>query len=190
MSDRDRAYLHLDLYRCPDNRRKVAVVLNDYELQAEGGGRGVTTTLPYTIEEIARGTVGEIGDRLIEAAPRCSFAMWEEPEFGGLGNLVAYTPRLGRFNGECTDGGCVVLDWGRVHSILADLPSLLVKSGVRDPYRSDDYLTGLALIQAALDVAYGQPWITDCHYASETASRNVAWDTILAEVRRREAEDG
>jgi hypothetical protein len=117
--------------------------------------------------------------------------MWEEPEFGGLGDLVAYTPRLGRFNGECTDGGCVVLDRARVHAILADLPAPLAKLGVRSPHRPDHYLTGLALIQATLDVAYGHPWITDCRYAAggQVTPRNVAWDTVLAEVRRREAAD-
>ena len=129
MSDRDRAYLHLDLYRCPDNRRKVAVVLNDYELQAEGGGRGVH----YHSAVHDRGDRAGHGRRDRRQAHRGRAPLlvghMKEPEFGGLGNLVAYTPRLGRFNGKCTDGGCVVLDWGRVHSILADLPGPLVTPG-------------------------------------------------------------
>jgi hypothetical protein len=192
MSDRDRGYLHLDLYRCPGNRREAARVLAGYELTAEGGRRGITTTEAYTNEEIAPGAATEIGGRLIEAAPRCSFVMWEEPEFGGLGDLVAYTPRLGRFDGECTEGGCVMLDWDRVHSILAGLPPSLARAGVREPYRAEHYLTGTALIQATLDVAFAQPWITDWQYASggEATPRNVAWETILAEVRRRERQDG
>jgi hypothetical protein len=84
----DRTSAQLKVYSCPTKKRLVAQIVGEY-LGHGGGYEGPDASEPneidtgeqYTDHEARLGTLAEIADRLIDAAPRCSFIGWEDPKY-------------------------------------------------------------------------------------------------------------
>lgn len=81
---------------------------------------GLCTTEAYTAHEMSLGTADEIAAKLIEAAPGCSFDLWEDPYAQYLGDHRAYTPELGLFTSECTANGEPVYERSEIQKMIAE----------------------------------------------------------------------
>jgi hypothetical protein len=106
----DRSYMQISIYDCPTKQRQVGELLAGYVSLDGEDPRQVAVGEQYTVEEISLGSLKELAGSLTELAPRCSFTGWQDPFGQDLGDRVAYCPRWGRFDGECTGSGDVVLD--------------------------------------------------------------------------------
>jgi len=64
----------------------------------------------YSNWDISLGSADHYASWLVDAAPGCSFVIWEDPKYEYLGSLFAYTPELGMFSAECDADGTPVTD--------------------------------------------------------------------------------
>jgi hypothetical protein len=107
----DRTSMQVYVYDCPEDQRAgvLAILTEDYQLDGEWGAAGrevfLRLDIPYTADEISVGSADQIAAELIEAAPGCSFALWEDPKYQWLGSVNVYTPALGLFSAECDANG-------------------------------------------------------------------------------------
>jgi hypothetical protein len=165
----DRSYMTVIVHDCPTKKRKVAELLAEYGLAPNTWDDDTKTFLPvpeeieagvqYTVEETSLGSATELAGRLIALAPHCSFQARQEPHYTCLGDLVCYTPKLGRFDGEIDHDGTVV----KGHQETASLVAEGVKTYIRDAGRGDLgrlFYAPQEAIEAVMDVAFGKPWLT------------------------------
>ena len=153
----DRSYMTVIVDDCPTKKRKVAELLAEYELTPNMWDDDAKTFLPvpeeievgeqYTVEEISIGSATELAGRLIELAPRCSFWARQEPHYTCSGDLVCYTPKLGRFDGEVDNDGTVIKGRNEIARLLDEAEEL----GIGGTWGQ----------RAVLDVAFGVPWLRE-----------------------------
>jgi hypothetical protein len=159
----DTTYMQVTVYDCPTRRREVAEVLAGY-VNCDTGE--VEPAKQYTAERSSIGNMGRMAGDLIAAAPRCSFIGWEDPAMSGdgpvLGELVAYCPRYGRLDGECTGSGDVVLD-------ARQIGALLDQAGQR----------GWLDAREIIEVACGNPWEQDTAGVKAPKAKRQAWLAII-----------
>ena len=79
---------------------------------------GVDLETGYTAYEASCGTADEVSEALIAAAPGCSFVLWENPSYQWLGTVVARTPELGYFSGDCDADGTPVFDRDQIIEMI------------------------------------------------------------------------
>ena len=182
----DRSYMTVIVDDCPTKKRKVAELLAEYELTPSMWDDDARTFLPvpeevevgeqYTVEEISLGSATELAGRLIELAPRCSFWARQEPHYTGSGDLVCYTPKLGRFDGAIDNDGTVV----KGHHEVAGLVDEGVKTYIRDAGRGELdrlFFAPQEAIEAVMDVAFGKPWLTSG--ADVTEAQRKRWLSVI-----------
>jgi hypothetical protein len=81
---------------------------------------------PYTLSEAPYRALEDVVAELREAAPGVSFMAWSDPDSEGLGELIAFTPALGEYTGECDSSGDPVVtrsdvkEWARKGTPAAD----------------------------------------------------------------------
>jgi hypothetical protein len=159
----DTTYLQVTVYDCPTRRREAAEVLAGY-VNCDTGE--VEPGEQYTAEQTSLGSMGRMAGDLIAAAPRCSFIGWEDPAMSGdgplLGELVAYCPRYGRIDGECTGAGGVVLD-------ARQIGALLDQAGQR----------GWLDVREVIEVACGIPQEQDMAGVKVPKAQRQAWLAII-----------
>lgn len=139
------------VYDCPPEEQPAAAeILSPFtiswgEFDAPEDGT-VNISELYTESEGGLTDRGSIAARLIAAAPGASFYSWQGPwpgaegDAAGSGAVTAYTPRLGRYDGN----GRPVLYLGQVRRILRDHP------GAAD-----------AELEVAFAQEMGEAWRTD-----------------------------
>lgn len=204
----DRSYLQVTVYDCPSRRRQVAELLAQYVTYQgdllsgeEPDPDEVVVGEQYTTEEISLGSMTELAGGLISAAPRCSFLGWQDPYGGDTGDLVAYSPKWGRFDAECTSGGAVLLGPDGVQRLAADAAAQgyldrdsvlrLNSEGMNQRDRAAwEAVPGLA---EAIEVASGIPWLQDAAGTPVPRPRQLAWAAVIdreheTAARRRQAE--
>ena len=120
----DRTAFACYIYACPEDQQAgaLSVLTEGYGLDLNWGmseGEGLSLTEAYTAEEISCGSADFIAKELIEAAPGCSFVLWEDPKYEWLGSLNAYTPELGHFTAECDANGRPVYTAAEITSMIA-----------------------------------------------------------------------
>jgi hypothetical protein len=189
----DSAYLQFTIYDCPSRRARVAQLMADH-LDTD---HGLKVGEMYTNDGVAAGSIQSLADNLIAAAPRCSFLGWEDPcmtdDGPVLGELIAYCPRYGRFDGECTGNGDVVLDGRQVLALVDDAErrgwldrdhALRWQSTSRTPgvIRVSPDQPGL---REAIEVATAIPWKRDLAGERPARAKRLAW---LAAIDARAAE--
>lgn len=145
----DRTNLQVFIYKCPEDQcEAAATLLGDMDIDW-GSVPHVPGTLtlshPYTRYETSCGTADSLAAELREAAPGASFVLWEDPAYEWLGSIQAYTPELGAFGAECTEGGEVVFTFAQVADVIAASP------------------TARSAVRAQLRKAMGGPWLDDWH---------------------------
>ena len=168
----DRTYFQVHVYDCPEDQREAArLVIADY-VTAAAEDHVLDLTEGYTEEEISCGSADELAPRLEEAAPQCSFVLWEDPKYEWLGSIRAYTPALGSFAADCDASGQPVFT---LSEVLAMLQSDQV-TAYNDPDDSDGML--FKGFPAALARAFGDPWLED--WRAHTDGEDVDGDTVIA----------
>lgn len=186
----EHSYLTVRVDDCPAGKRKVARLLAGYGMEPGGhdddaglaGEAGeVAIGADYVLEQAPLGSAGELAGMLIRAAPRCSFRAWRDPySSAALGDVAAYTPLLGRFDGKCTGAGMtVVRDYRQVSEML-------VEAG-------EAGIGGEAGARAVVEVAYGVPWLEDWHGHVPSSHWRKLWLRVIdvaaaAAARRRDRE--
>lgn len=149
----DRTYFQVHVYDCPEDQREAArLVIADY-VTAAAEDHVLDLTEAYTEEEVSCGGADELAPRLEQAAPGCSFVLWEDPTYVWLGSIRAYTPALGSFAADCDASGQPVFT---LSEVMAVLQSDQV-TACNDPDDSDGML--LKEVPAALARAFGDPWL-------------------------------
>jgi hypothetical protein len=200
--------MQLTVYGCPTRRRQAAELLAEYVtlqcdlLSSEDPDPGeVAIGEEYTVQEATLGSMTELAGRLISLAPRCSFLGWQDPYYSGAGDLVAYSPKWGRFDAECTAAGAVLLDPGRVQRLAADAAAqgyldrdTVLRLHVEGMSKRDrgawEAVPGLT---EAIEVASGTPWLQDAAGTPVPRPRQLAWAAVIdreheAAARQRQAE--
>jgi hypothetical protein len=149
----DRTYFQVHIYDCPEDQREAARrVIADYVTAADEDDV-LHLTEGYTEDEVSCGSADELAPRLEQAAPGCSFVLWEDPKYEWLGSIRAYTPALGSFAADCDASGQPVFT---LSEVLAVLKSDQV-TACNDPDDSDGTL--LKEVPAALARVFGDPWL-------------------------------
>jgi hypothetical protein len=168
----DRSYFQVHVYDCPEDQREAArLVIADY-VTAAAEDHVLDLTEAYTEEEVSCGSADELAPRLEEAAPGCSFVLWEDPTYVWLGSIRARTPALGSFAADCDAHGHPVFT---LSEVMAVLKSDQV-TACDDPDNSDGML--LKGVPAALARAFGDPWLED--WRAHAGSENADGDTLIA----------
>lgn len=106
----DRFPTQLTIYECPPEQRPAALaVIAEAYLGPEWTGGGAATELvlgeQYVDYEAAGNLEAEVADALIDKAPGATFIVWADPKYEYPGELVMYTPELGRFSHTCDAQG-------------------------------------------------------------------------------------
>jgi hypothetical protein len=170
----DGTYLQFTVYDCPSRQARVAQLMAGYLDTDDGLKVGET----YDNNDVSAGSIQVLAGNLIASAPRCSFLGWEDPCMTGdgpvLGELIAYCPRYGRFDGECTGAGGVVLDCRQIEALITDAR--------RDPRHQFDACDQIRMLT---EVACGIPWHQDMAGVRAPRARRQAW---LAVIDARHAE--
>jgi hypothetical protein len=190
----DRSYLQITIYDCHTRRRKVADLLAEYVgLEYGDTPPEVAVGKQYVAQEIYLGSMRELAARLIDLAPGCSFRGWQDPYEQYLGEHVAYCPRWGRFDGDCTGGGDVVLGHQEVTG-AADHRGYLARDTMLRLHAGDMSPEQLAAWQArpglaeAIEVAYGVPWHQHAKGIKPPKSKARAWAAIIDRQHKQVAE--
>lgn len=155
----DSRLLQCYVYACPRGQRNAAAaVLADHDLDLDWDyprpAAGLSLTRAYT-GNAAVGTAGTIAAELREAAPGCSFVVWEDPKYQWLGSLEAYTPALGRFSADCDSDGVVLCT-------LTEATRLIENAAAGQPGGAGSWAEQAV---AAFETAMGGPWFSDWHAA-------------------------
>lgn len=198
----DWTYMQMTVYDCPSRRRKVAQLLAEYGLTVptawdEAAGARmpqpdeVAVGEQYTAEQVSLGTIGYLAAALITEAPRSSFLGWEDPAMSDdgpvPGELIAYSPRWGRFDGECTGGGAVVLDARQILALLDDADHrgwLNRDTMVRLHHRTMDphvarFWKAMPGLREAVEVATAIPWQQDMRGEPAARCKRLAWQAVI-----------
>jgi hypothetical protein len=161
-------YLQLTVYDCPSRRARVARLMAGYldlHDRLEPGEM-------YGNDDISAGSIQSLADSLIAGAPRCSFLGWEDPcmtdDGPVLGELIAYCPRYGRFDGECTGAGDVVLDYRQIDALITEAR--------RDPRHQFDAANQVRILT---EVACGIPWQWDMAGKKVPKATRQAWLAVI-----------
>jgi hypothetical protein len=80
-------------------------------------------------------------------------------------DVVAYTPKLGRFDGECDGGGAVVKDFGEISQMLDQAQ----RAGIGGDLGQ----------RAVIEVAYGVPWPNDWNETDPGGTKRKLWCEII-----------
>jgi hypothetical protein len=185
----DRSYMQVTIYNCPTRRRKVAELLDEYvglEFEDTVYDPPLAVGERYKTEEIVLGSMNELAGRLIDLAPRCSFIGWQDPFEGELGEFIAYCPRWGRFDGNCTGHGEVVLGHQELTAITDD-PSnaYLARDTMLRLHAGDMIPAQLAAWQSrpgaaeAIEVACGVPWRQHAKGIKAPKVKRQAWASVI-----------
>jgi hypothetical protein len=197
----DTTYMQVTVYDCPTRRRQVARLLAAHDLTLGGWDRSAETcqTDPhevavgeeYTDDQASLGTMRALAGELIAEAPRCSFLGWEDPAISGdgpiLGELIAYCPAYGRFDGECTANGDAVLLTHQALTLLHDAERLgwLDRDTMLRLHRGDlgpqsarawEQRPGL---REAIEVATAVPWRQDASGQRPARTTRLAWQAVI-----------
>lgn len=150
------------IYACPeDQQAAAAAVLDESDLTLDWGATQpsgqLSRTDACTAHQITLGTAGKIAARLREAAPGCSFVLWEDPASEWRGSLEAYTPALGAFSADCDSDGVVVCTLTEAIQVIRDATDhTLVIDG-----KPAGYWAAQETLLAAFGKAMGGPWFSD-----------------------------
>jgi len=162
------AYLQLTVYECPSRRARAAQLMAGY-LDTD---HGLEVGKMYDSNDVTPGSIQYIAANLIAAAPRCSFLGWEDPcmldDGPVLGELIAYCPRYGRFDGECTAAGDVVLDYRQIDALITE---------ARQDPRHESGAAGQ--IRILTEVACGIPWQRDMAGERVPRATRQAWLAVI-----------
>ena len=196
----DRSWMQVTIHRCPARRAKVADLLRDYVNLGDDESE-VTDGASYDTDEITLGSAAELAGELIRLAPRCSFTATQDAFGNYQGDLVLYTPRLGRFDTETAPGAGVVLGRCQVEAILAAAAehAWTERDTMLRLHRAD--LTPAQIrawesrpgVAEAFEVAYGIPWEAEFDGTKVPRTRRLAWLAVIdrnyadAAARRAEA---
>ncbi|HXA27642.1 MAG TPA: DUF3145 family protein [Candidatus Angelobacter sp.] len=106
----DRSALTLHVHDCPaDQAAAVLAVIDENGLHLEWLDELPADVLyagrAYTDVEASVGSEDTVASALIEAAPGCSFTVWQDPKYEHDGELVMHHPDLGRFDCRCDASG-------------------------------------------------------------------------------------
>lgn len=152
------------IYACPEDQQAAAVgVIDEYGLSLEWGAPRpagqLSLTDGYTADQVTLGTAGKMAARLREAAPGCSFVLWEDPKYEWHGVLEAYTPALGAFSADCDQDGVVVCTLTEAIQIVRDATDheLVIDD------KPGGYWVAQEAVLAAFGKAMGGPWFSDWH---------------------------
>lgn len=115
----------------------------------------------YLNPDISCGSADEYGTWLIDAAPGCSFILWEDPAYQWLGSLWAYAPDLGSFTAECDADGTVTLSPDEIRGVIRKSRDAV--QAALDPFMSLDgdqerADAAIATVLGEIDRACGKPW--------------------------------
>lgn len=164
----DRTNLQAYVYDCPEDQRTAAhdVLAGDYGLGLDwdarkpgsGAGDELNMTEAYTDDQMRVGSAREVAEALREAAPGASFVLWEDPAYEWLGDVFAYTPKLGMFSAPC--------DANAVPMFTGEQMRKLVSEATADVGASAGGIM-LRKIREAIDLATGAPWFADWAAHSE-----------------------
>jgi hypothetical protein len=115
-------YLQAHIYDCPPGQLWYVVrTLRNLGLHREYPSSEMAGQLDerWLREEARDDSAYQLAEALQEAAPGASWYLWQEPQAGELGDLYAFTPRLGLFHGACDGAGGVVIGREEARKILA-----------------------------------------------------------------------
>lgn len=155
----DNSWMTITVSRCPNRRRKVTRLLAEYRL-LDGEQETVVDGEPYNVEQISLGSVAELAGRLIATAPKCAFTVRQDPYADSCGDLVSYTPALGRFDADVDGSGNVIINYQQATSLITEGITLYLQD--EDAASGDSgYLFGAPqeAVGAVTDVAFGRPWL-------------------------------
>ena len=162
------AYLQLTVYQCPSRQDRAAQLMADYL----GTGHGLEVGKMYDNNDVTPGSIQYLAANLIAAAPRCSFLGWEDPcmtdDGPVLGELIAYCPRYGRFDGECTAASDVMLDYRQIDALITEAR--------RDPQRQPGATDQIRILT---EVACGIPWQQDMAGEKVPRATRQAWLAVI-----------
>jgi hypothetical protein len=174
----DCSYMIVTVDDCPTKRRHVANLLDYYDLQIEDWGNGgrrldnpdeVAVGIPYSVEQCSCGSAVELGERLIAEAPKCSFVARQDPAWSGLGDVLAFSPKLGKFQAEVDNEGTVIKDHRQIMNMLDDAATFGIGGDLGQ--------------RAVLDVSFGVPWLEPC--LEEAEARRHLWVKVIDAIEAR-----
>ena len=193
----DRSPIQITIHKCPEKRREVAGLLSEYVgLEYEETPPLVAVGKEYMAIEMTLGSMVELAARLIALAPRCAFIGWQDPFELYLGEFVAYCPRWGRFDADCTGEGGVVLAQPAITAITdaADPHGYHARDALLRLHAGDVIPAQLAAWQSrpgvaeALEVAYGVPWLQHAKGIKQPKAKRLAWAAVIDRLHQEDAD--
>jgi hypothetical protein len=185
----DRSSTQITVYNCPTKRRQVAELLEEYvglEYADTVYDPPLAVGVQYVDHESSLGSMYELAGKLIDLAPRCSFFGWQDPFEQYLGYRVAYCPRWGRFDADCTGYGDVVLGHQAITAITDDPGNAyLARDTLLRLHGAEMTPEQLATWQArpglpeAIEVAYGIPWLQHAKGIKAPKVKRQAWAAVI-----------
>jgi Protein of unknown function (DUF3145) len=146
----DLTSLQVQVWDFPPGQEEAALAIvlqyagTEFETDAHAAG-ALDPGYTYMVAEVSVGVIFDLADGLEAEAPGVSFIAWQDPFCGEegdvLGNVVMYTPGLGRFGADSDAQGNAQINRGRMLNVLAKAE----REGVP--------------VKVALDRALGGPWV-------------------------------
>lgn len=117
----DRTSWQMRIVACPDKTElaRLRDILDEY---VYGLSDPLTVPAELSEDEVVCGTVGELTQPIVEAAPGATWIMWEDPKYEWLGDVAVYTPELGLYTQACDSDGNPVFTDLEIESVLNSVP--------------------------------------------------------------------
>jgi len=119
----DRSYFQIIILKVGGPRRAEAIaeilehegITCEYAEKTDGS---LELGKRYVAEEMSLDTYTTLADQIIGAAPSTTFECWNDPKYEYGGGYCAYSPGLGRFEGDCDSDGNPYLTAPQLRDII------------------------------------------------------------------------